>query len=93
MDLAACAKRVFITLEHSTKEGRPRVLKRCTLPITAPGVVKLVVTDLGLFEVTPEGFKLREHAPGWTPAEIQECTEARLIIADDLREFRVRAPG
>jgi 3-oxoacid CoA-transferase B subunit len=91
MDLAACAKRVFITLEHTTKEGRPRLLKRCTLPITAPGVVKLVVTDLGLFEVTPEGFKLREHAPGWTPAEIQECTEARLIIADDLRELRVRA--
>ena len=93
MDLAACAKRVFITLEHTTKEGGPRLLKRCTLPITAPGVVKLVVTDLGLFEVTPEGFKLREHAPGWTPAEIQECTEARLIIADDLREFRVRARG
>jgi len=93
MDLAACAKRVFITLEHTTKEGGPRLLKRCTLPITAPGVVKLVVTDLGLFEVTPEGFKLREHAPGWTPAEIQECTEARLIIADDLREFRFRARG
>jgi len=72
MDLAACAKRVFITLEHTTKEGGPRLLKRCALPITAPGVVKLVVTDLGLFEVTPEGFKLREHAPGWTPAEIQE---------------------
>ena len=93
MDLAACAKRVFITLEHTTKEGGPRLLKRCTLPITAPGVVKLIVTDLGLFEVTPEGFKLREHAPGWTPAEIQECTEARLIIADDLREFRFRARG
>ncbi len=91
MDLAACAKRVFITLEHTTKEGGPRLLKRCTLPITAPGVVKLAVTDLGLFEVTPEGFKLREHAPGWTPAEIQACTEARLIIADDLREFRFRA--
>ena len=53
-------------------------------------MVKLVATDLGLFEVAPEGFKLREHAPGWTPAEIQELTEARLIIADDLREFRLR---
>jgi len=90
MDLAACAKRVFIALEHTTREGKPRLLKRCTLPITAPGVVKLVATDLGLFEVTPQGFKLREHAPGWTPAEIQELTEARLIMADDLREFRVR---
>jgi 3-oxoacid CoA-transferase B subunit len=90
MDLAACAKRVFIALEHTTREGKPRLLKRCTLPITAPGAVKLVATDLGLFEVTPEGFKLREHAPGWTPAEIQELTEARLSIADDLREFRLR---
>jgi 3-oxoacid CoA-transferase B subunit len=90
MDLAACAKRVFIALEHTTREGKPRLLKRCTLPITAPGAVKLVATDLGLFEVTPEGFKLREHAPGWTPAEIQELTEARLSIADDLREFHLR---
>ena len=91
MDLAACAKRVFVTLEHTTKEGGPRLLERCTLPITAPGGVKLVVTDLGLFEGTPGGFTLREYAPGWTPAEIQECTEARLLIADDLREFRFRA--
>ncbi len=90
MDLAACAKRVFIALEHTTREGKPRLLKRCTLPVTAPGVVKLVATDLGLFELTPQGFKLREHAPGWTPAEIQELTEARVIIADDLREFRFR---
>jgi 3-oxoacid CoA-transferase B subunit len=90
MDLAACAKRVFIALEHTTREGKPRLLKRCTLPITAPGVVKLVATDLGLFEVTPHGFKLREHAPDWTPSEIQELTEARLIIADDLRPFRFR---
>ena len=90
MDLAACAKRVFIALEHTTRDGKPRLLKRCSLPITAPGVVKLVATDLGLFEVTPQGFKLCEHAPGWTPGEIQELTEARLIIADGLREFRFR---
>jgi 3-oxoacid CoA-transferase B subunit len=90
MDLAACAKRVFIALEHTTRDGKPRLLKRCTLPITAPGVVKLVVTDLGLFAVTPQGFQLREYAPGWTTAEIQELTEARLSIADDLREFRLR---
>jgi 3-oxoacid CoA-transferase B subunit len=90
MDLAACAKRVFIALEHTTREGKPRLLKRCTLPITAPGVVKLVATDLGLFEVIPQGFKLCEHAPGWTPEEIQGLTGARLIIADNLREFRFR---
>jgi len=91
MDLAACAQRVFIALEHTTREGKPRLLKRCTLPVTAPGVVKLIATDLGLFAVTPQGFQLREYAPGWTSEEIQELTEARLSLADDLREFRLRA--
>ena len=93
MDLAAGAKRVFIAMEHCTREGEPRLLQRCKLPITAPGVVKLVSTDLGLFEVTPEGFVLREHAPGWTPDEIQELTEAKLVIPEDVREVRVRDGG
>ncbi len=91
MDLAACAKRVFIAMEHNTREGGPKLLNRCTLPITAPGVVKLLATDLGLFEITPEGFVLREHAPDWNPEEIQELTEAKLIIPPDLKEFRFRA--
>jgi len=90
MDLAACAKQVFIAMEHTTRDGKPRMLKRCALPITAPGVVTLVATDLGLFKVTPQGFELREHAPGWTPEEIQEVTEATLIIPPDLKEFRFR---
>ena len=90
MDLAACAKRVFIAMEHLTREGEPRLLKRCKLPITAPGVVTSVATDVGLFEVTPQGFKLLEHAPGWGPEDIQELTEAKLVIADDLMEFRLR---
>ncbi len=90
MDLAACAKQVFIAMEHCTREGQPRMLKRCALPITAPGVVTLVATDLGLFRVTPQGFELREHAPGWSAADIQELTEAQLIIPEDLQEFRFR---
>jgi len=90
MDLAACAKRVFIAMEHVTREGEPKLLKWCSLPITAPGVVTMVVTDLGLFEVTSQGFKLLEHAPGWSPEEIQELSEARLIVPDGLREFRFR---
>jgi len=57
----ACAKRVFIALEHSIRDGKPRLLKRCTLPITAPGAVKLMATDLGLCEVTLQGFLLQEH--------------------------------
>lgn len=90
MDLAACAKQVFIAMEHTTRDGKPRMLKRCALPITAPGVVTLVATDLGLFKVTPDGFELREHAPGWNPEEIQELTEAELVIPSDLKEFRLR---
>lgn len=90
MDLAACAKQVFIAMEHTTRDGKPRMLKRCALPITAPGVVTLVATDLGLFKVTPQGFELLENAPGWSPEEIQELTEAELVISSDLKEFRFR---
>ena len=90
MDLAACAKRVFIAMEHATREGAPRLLPRCTLPITAPGVVKMVVTDLGLFAITPHGFELQEHAPEWTLAEIQSQTAANLQVSPALREFRFR---
>ena len=91
MDLAACAKRVFIAMEHTTREGEPRLLKRCKLPITAPGVVKMLVTDLGLFAITPDGFELVEHAPGWNPEEIQELTGATIHISSNLKEFRFRA--
>jgi 3-oxoacid CoA-transferase B subunit len=90
MDLAACAKRVFIAMEHTTRDGKSKLLKRCTLPVTAPGVVKLVATDLGLFEITPEGFTLKEHAPGWTPEEIQQVTEAKLTVSPALKPFRLR---
>ena len=78
-------------MEHTTRDGGPKLLNKCTLPITAPGVVKMLVTDLGLFEVTPQGFTLIEYAPGWSPEEIQELTEAKLIISDDLKEFRFRS--
>lgn len=90
MDLAACAKRVFIAMEHTTRDGKPKLLHHCRLPITAPGVVKLVATDLGLFEITPQGFTLREYAPGWTPDEIQSLTEAKIVVANDLKAFRLR---
>ena len=86
MDLAVGAKRVYIAMEHTTREGLPRLLKRCALPVTAVGVVKLVVTNLGLFEVAPGGLLMKEIAPGYTPEEVQELTEARLIIPGDLRE-------
>ena len=89
MDLAVGAKRVYIAMQHTTREGKPRLLKRCTLPITAKGVVKLIATDLGLFEVTERGLLMREIAPGYRPEEVQFLTEANLIIADDLKEMEV----
>jgi 3-oxoacid CoA-transferase B subunit len=88
MDLAVGAKRVFIAMEHTTRDGHPRLLRRCTLPVTARGVVKLVATDLGLFEPTDQGFVLREVAPGWSIEEIQTLTEARLVVPADVRRFR-----
>ena len=90
MDLAACAKRVFIAMEHTTREGEPRLLRRCKLPITAPGVVKMLVTDLGLFAITPDGFELLERAPGWNPEEIQELTAAAIQVSPNLKDFRFR---
>ena len=88
MDLAVGAGSVFIAMEHTTRDGRPRLVKSCSLPVTARGVVKLVVTNLGLFEVTPAGFLLREIAPGYTPEEVQAVTEARLVVPGDLKELR-----
>ena len=87
MDLAAGAKRVFIAMQHTTREGEPRLLKRCALPVTAVGVVKLLVTDLGLFEVTEDGFLMREIAPGYDPEEVQSMSESQLSIASDLKEI------
>ncbi|MCL2226224.1 MAG: 3-oxoacid CoA-transferase subunit B [Oscillospiraceae bacterium] len=82
MDLAAGAKKVIIAMEHTTKTGEPRILKKCTLPLTAVGVVKHIVTELGVMDVTKEGIVLRELAPGVTVEEIKKKTEATLIIPD-----------
>jgi len=88
MDLAVGAKNVFIIMEHTTRDGAPRLVERCALPLTAVGVVKLVATNLGLFEITDDGFLLREIAPGYTPAEVQEVTAAKLTVAPDIRDFQ-----
>ena len=87
MDLAVGAKRVFIAMEHSTREGDPRLLERCTLPVTAVGVVTLVVTNLGLFEISPQGIVMKEIAPGYTSEDVQAQTGAPLIVPDNLTVF------
>ena len=81
------AKRVFIAMQHTLRDGTPRVLKRCTLPVTARGVVKLLVTDLALFEVTEEGLLMREIAPGYNLEEVQAMTEARIVVSENLKEM------
>jgi 3-oxoacid CoA-transferase B subunit len=86
MDIAACAQRVFIIMEHTTREGAPRLLRRCALPITAPGVVRLVVTDLGVFQPNGDGFTLHEIAPGYTIEDVQGVSAAALTGAAHVRE-------
>ncbi len=89
MDLAACAKRVFVILEHTTRDGKPRLLRQCALPVTARGVVTLVATNLGLFEPAGEAFRLREIAPGVTVDQIRALTGAEVIVPADLKVIQV----
>ena len=80
MDLVAGAKRVIVTMEHTNKRGAPKLLERCSLPLTGKGVVHEVVTDLGYFRITPEGLRLVEIAPDTTIAEIQEKTGCPVLV-------------
>jgi len=79
MDLSAGAKRIWVVMEHTTKDGRPRLVRRCGYPLTAPGVVKRIYTNLAVIDVTPEGFRLVEMIPGLTREELQARTDAPLI--------------
>lgn len=92
MDLAACARRVFIILEHVTRDGSPRLVTACDLPVTARGVVTLVMTNYGLFQPTGDGFLIREIAPGLTIEEIRATTGGVLTVADGLRAVTM-GPG
>lgn len=84
MDLAVGAKRVIITMTHTTTDGKPKIVKQCTYPVTAQKCVDLIVTDIAVIEVTEDGLVLKEVAPGWTPEEVQELTEPKLKMAKDL---------
>jgi len=89
MDLVAGAKRLIVTMEHVTKKGEKKILENCNLPLTGVKVVNRIITDYAVLDVTENGLQLIEVAPGVTAEQVQEMTEPKLIVADDLREISV----
>ena len=87
MDLVAGAKKVIVAMEHTTRDGKPKILKRCTLPFTGLRVVNLIVTEQAVIEVTPAGLVLREIAADTTVAAVTAATAARLIVEEKLGTF------
>jgi len=87
MDLVAGARRVIIAMEHSTREGQPKILKKCSLPLTGVRVVDTIVTDMALIQVTSTGLVLEEIVPGLTPADVQRFTEPELIVSPNLKNM------
>ena len=90
MDISAGAKKLIVCMEHVTKDGAPKVVKKCVYPLTGLECVDTVVTDLAVIDVTPRGLALREVAPGWTAEEVQKLTGAPLNAKEHVPEIRLR---
>lgn len=88
MDLVASAENIIVAMMHVNKAGESKILKKCTLPLTGVGCVKKVVTEMAVLEVTPDGFKLLERAPGVSVEDIVKSTEADLIIDGEIPEMQ-----
>jgi len=88
MDLVASARRVIVAMEHTTRDGKPKILRRCTLPLTGFGVVQTIATELAWIAVTPEGLVLEEIAGGVSVEDVERATEARLMISPGLKVMR-----
>ncbi|HCS21811.1 MAG TPA: succinyl-CoA--3-ketoacid-CoA transferase [Bacteroidetes bacterium] len=89
MDLVAAAKNIIVAMQHTDREGNSKLLSACTLPITGLKCVRKVVTNLGVFEITPDGFLCTEYAPGVTIEQIKAATAGRLTISPGVREMSV----
>ncbi|MEX0316237.1 MAG: 3-oxoacid CoA-transferase subunit B [Allomuricauda sp.] len=89
MDLVASAENIIVAMMHTNKAGKSKLLKRCTLPLTGVGCVKKIVTNLAVLEVTKDGFKLLERAPGISVEEIVQATEGKLEVSEDIPEMDV----
>jgi 3-oxoacid CoA-transferase subunit B len=85
MDLVASARRVVVAMEHTTRDGQAKILKKCTLPLTGTRVVDTIVTEMAFIRVTPAGLVIEEIAPGFKVEDVQRATDARLIASPDLR--------
>lgn len=89
MDLVASAKNIIVAMTHTDRKGNPKLLKKCTLPLTGVNCVKRIVTDLAVVDVTPEGFKLIERAPGVSVEEIVEKTGAPIMVSGEIPEMKI----
>jgi 3-oxoacid CoA-transferase subunit B len=85
MDLVASGTRVIVAMEHTTKDGRPKILKHCTLPITGLRVVDTIATEMAWIKVTPQGLVLEEIAPGLSADDVQRVTEPKLIVSPEVK--------
>jgi 3-oxoacid CoA-transferase B subunit len=88
MDIAVGSPRIVVLMEHVTKEGQPKIVHKCSYPLTALECVHRVITDVAVIDVTSDGLVLREVAPGFTAADVQELTEPKLIIPKDVSEMQ-----
>ena len=86
MDLLVGARKVILAMEHTAK-GSPKILKKCTLPLTAKGQVNMIITEMGVMEITPKGIVLKEINPEFTVEQVQAATEAELIIDKNLKKI------